>query len=76
MIPKRLTGKIKMPFINDLVEIIHFDDGNQDFEALSNVWKIVEFKFNKTKTIIQHLQNPKIKRSISSWKIQVIKYPE
>ncbi len=65
-----------MPFINDLVEIIHFDDGNQDFEALSNVWKIVEFKFNKTKTIIQHLQNPKIKRRISSWKIQVIKYPE
>jgi len=59
-----------MAFINDLVEITHFDDGNQDFESLSNVWKIVEFKFNKTKTIIQHLQNPKIKR-VSSWKIQV-----
>ena len=65
-----------MPFLNDLVEITHFDDGNQQYTSLPNIWKIVGFKFNKSKSIILNLQSPEIKRSISSWKIRVINYPE
>jgi len=65
-----------MPFINDLVEITHFDDGNQPYTSLPNIWKIIGFKFNKSKSIILNSQSPEIKRSISSWKIRVIKYPE
>jgi hypothetical protein len=65
-----------MPFLNDLVEITHFDDGNQQYISLPNIWKITGFKFNKSKSIIINLQRPEIKRSISSWKIRVINYSE
>ena len=40
--------------LGNIVKINHFDDGNQDlFETNHpNIWKIVEFRFNKGKSII------------------------
>jgi len=57
--------------INDIVEIKQFDDGNQSFKYKPNVWKIIGFKFNKSKSIIKNTMDECIKpRSISTWKIK------
>ena len=62
-----------MTSIGDLVQIMHFDDGNQEFKNVPNVWKIIEFQFNKSKCVIQNMTLPNMKpRSISSWKINRI----
>ena len=59
--------------IGDLVKINTFDDGNQEFKDKPNIWKIIEFKFNRSKSIIVNVNNADIKpRSISSWKLNKI----
>jgi hypothetical protein len=59
--------------IGDIVKITVFDDGNQDFKNENNMWKIKNFRFNKSKSIIEHIDNKNIKnRSISSWKLRKI----
>ena len=59
--------------IGDMVEITLFDDGNKDLKYENNMWKIKNFKFNKSKSIIEHIDNKNIKnRSISSWKLRKI----
>ena len=67
--------------IGNIVRIFHFDDGNQDLlENNHNIWKIVEFRFEKSKSIITPVEWIKDRpftskidmrpRSISSWKLQ------
>lgn len=59
--------------IGDIVEITVFDDGNLDLKYENNMWKITNFRFNKSKSIIENTENKNIKnRSISSWKIRKI----
>ena len=59
--------------IGDIVKITVFDDGNQDYKNENNMWKIKNFRFNKSKSIIEHIDNKNIKnRSISSWKLRKI----
>ena len=61
--------------IDDLVQINVFDDGNQDLKYENNVWKIVQFKFNKGKSIIKNVENTSLKPfSISSWKLKHVEY--
>ena len=68
--------------IGDIVKIFHFDDGNQELleNNYPNLWRIIEFRFNKSKSIIQPVEWIKNRpftsaidinsRSISSWKLQ------
>tara|TARA_Y100001978_G_C23313969_1_gene255191 strand:+ start:42 stop:266 length:225 start_codon:yes stop_codon:yes gene_type:complete len=59
--------------IGDIVEITVFDDGNKDLKYENNMWKITNFRFNKSKSIIENTENKNIKnRSISSWKLRKI----
>ena len=59
--------------IGDLVKINTFDDGNKNLIYESNVWEIIDFKFNKSKSIIKNIRNEYIKPfSISSWKLNKI----
>ena len=59
--------------IGDIVEITVFDDGNQVYKNDANRWIIVDFKFNKGKSIIKHITEEKIRPfSISSWKINKV----
>lgn len=59
--------------IGDIVEITVFDDGNQVYKTNANRWIIVDFKFNKGKSIIKHISNEKLKSfSISSWKLNKV----
>jgi len=76
--------------LENIVRIFHFDDGNQDLLENNhpNLWKIVEFRFNKSKSIITPVEWIKNRpfasridmksRSISSWKLQKVdgKLPE
>ena len=76
--------------LGNIVRIFHFDDGNQDLLETNhpNLWKIVEFRFNKSKSIITPVEWIKNRpfasqvdiksRSISSWKLQKVdgKLPE
>ena len=76
--------------LGNIVRIFHFDDGNQDLLETNhpNIWKIVEFRFNKSKSIITPVEWIKNRpfashvdmksRSISSWKLQKVdgKLPE
>ena len=72
--------------IGDVVRIVEFDDGNQQFKNTVNMWKITAFRFNESKSIITPgdwienktfgpLINP---RTISTWKLQKVesKFPE
>ncbi len=70
--------------LENIVRIFHFDDGNQDLLETNhpNLWKIVEFRFNKSKSIITPVEWIKNRpfasridmksRSISSWKLQKV----
>ena len=70
--------------LGNIVRIFHFDDGNQDLLETNhpNLWKIVEFRFNKSKSIITPVEWIKNRpfasridmkpRSISSWKLQKV----
>lgn len=59
--------------IGDIVEITVFDDGRQIYKRESNRWIIVDFKFNRGKSIIKHISNEKLKSfSISSWKLNKV----
>jgi len=59
--------------IGNIVEITVYDDGNQRYKSEANRWIIVDFKFNRGKTIIQHISGKKIKPfSISSWKLNKV----
>ncbi len=59
--------------IGDIVEIKVYDDGNQKYKNEANRWIIVDFKFNKGKTIIEHISVKRIKPfSISSWKLNKV----
>jgi hypothetical protein len=61
--------------IDDLVQINIFDDGNKDLKYENNVWKIIQFKFNKGKSIIKNVENSNLKPlSISSWKLKHVNY--
>ncbi len=76
--------------LGNIVRIFHFDDGNQDLLETNhpNLWKIVEFRCNKSKSIIPPVEWSKKRpfasqvnmksRSISSWKLQKVdgKLPE
>jgi len=57
--------------LGNIVRIFHFDDGNQDLLENNhpNLWKIVEFRFNKSKSASQVDMKS---RSISSWKLQKV----
>ncbi len=71
--------------VGDLVKITTFDDGNTHLKDMLNMWRIVGFKFNKTKSLIIQVnwienrpwgkREPLVARSISSWKLQKISYP-
>lgn len=61
--------------IDDLVQISVFDDGNQNLQYENNVWKIVQFKYNKGKSIIKNVENTSMSPlSISSWKLKHVEY--
>ena len=61
--------------IDDLVQINVFDDGNQNLQYENNVWKIVQFKYNKGKSIIKNVENTSMSPlSISSWKLKHVDY--
>ena len=69
--------------IGSIVKITHFDDGNQDLKNTLNVWRVVGFKFNKSKSLITSVHSDsdglENRRSISTWKLQTtndFKMPE
>ena len=56
--------------IDDYVKIIRFDDGNQKYRySTVNRWIVINFKFNKSKTIIQNIDKNIKPISISTWKL-------
>jgi len=66
--------------MNKIVEIIVFDDGNDEFKECENIWKITKEMFNGGKVELTNMENNKIKiNSISAWKTRKIsnsQYPE
>lgn len=66
--------------MNKIVEIIVFDDGNDEFKGYENKWKITKEMFNGGKVELTNMENKKIKiNSISAWKTRKIsnsQYPE
>lgn len=66
--------------MNKIVEIIVFDDGNDEFKEYENKWKITKEMFNGGKVELTNMENKKIKiNSISAWKTRKIsnsQYPE
>jgi len=66
--------------MNKIVEIIVFDDGNDEFKGYENIWKITKEMFNGGKVELTNMENNKIKiNSISAWKTRKIsnsQYPE
>ena len=55
--------------MNKIVEIIVFDDGNDEFKEYENIWKITKEMFNGGKVELTNMENRKIKiNSISAWK--------
>jgi hypothetical protein len=55
--------------MNKIVEIIVFDDGNDEFKEYENIWKITKEMFNGGKVELTNMENRKIKiKSISAWK--------
>ena len=55
--------------MNKIVEIIVFDDGNDEFKEYENIWKITKEMFNGGKIELTNMENNKIKiNSISAWK--------
>jgi len=66
--------------MNKIVEIIVFDDGNDEFKGNENKWKITKEMFNGGKVELTNMENKKIKiYSISAWKTRKIsnsQYPE
>ena len=66
--------------MNKIVEIIVFDDGNDEFKDCVNQWKITKEMFNGGKVELTNMENKKIKiNSISAWKTRKVsndQYPE
>ena len=66
--------------MNKIVEIIVFDDGNDEFKGYENKWKITKEMFNGGKVELTNVENNKIKiKSISAWKtrkVSNVQYPE
>lgn len=66
--------------MSKIVEIIVFDDGNDEFKGYENRWAITKKMFNGGKVELTNVTNQNIKiRSISAWKtrkISNIQYPE
>ncbi len=66
--------------MSKIVEIIVFDDGNDEFKGYENRWAITKKMFNGGKVELKNVANKNIKiRSISAWKtrkISNIQYPE
>ena len=66
--------------MNKIVEIIVFDDGNDEFKGYENRWKITKEMFNGGKVELTNVENNKIKiKSISAWKtrkVSNVQYPE
>ena len=66
--------------MNKIVEIIVFDDGNDEFKGYENRWKITKEMFNGGKVELTNVENKKIKiNSISAWKTRKVsnaQYPE
>ena len=61
--------------IGDYVKIARFDDGNQKYRyAAVNRWIVTDFKFNKSKTIIQNIDKNIKAISISTWKLMNDKF--
>jgi hypothetical protein len=55
--------------MNKIVEIIVFDDGNDEFKEYENIWKITKEMFNGGKVELTNMENNRIKiKSISAWK--------
>lgn len=55
--------------MNKIVEIIVFDDGNDEFKEYENIWKITKEMFNGGKVELTNMENNRIKiNSISAWK--------
>jgi hypothetical protein len=66
--------------MSKIVEIIVFDDGNDEFKGYENRWTITKKMFNGGKVELTNVADQNIKiRSISSWKTRKIlhlQYPE
>tara|TARA_Y100001978_G_C23428529_1_gene307220 strand:+ start:164 stop:367 length:204 start_codon:yes stop_codon:yes gene_type:complete len=61
--------------MNKIVEIIVFDDGNDEFKGYENIWKITKEMFNGGKVELTNMENNKIKiNSISAWKTREKNY--
>ena len=61
--------------VGDLVKINTFDDGNQKYKFEENKWIVLNFKYNKSKSIIKNVINETIEEfSISSWKLNKLIY--
>ena len=61
--------------MNKIVEIIVFDDGNDEFKEFENIWKITKEMFNGGKVELTNMENNKIKiNSISAWKTREKNY--
>jgi len=61
-----------------MYEIRTFDDGNQQYKQLLNIWYIIDKKFNGGKLILKNVKEPSIIiNTISSWKVgKIIEFPE
>jgi len=61
--------------MNKIVEIIVFDDGNDEFKEYENIWKITKEMFNGGKVELTNMENNRIKiNSISAWKTREKNY--
>ena len=59
--------------MNKTVEIIVFDDGNDEFKEYENIWKITKEMFNGGKVELTNVHDNTIKlKSISAWKTRKI----
>ena len=59
--------------MSEIVTIIVFDDGREDFKKHINEWIITKKMFNGSKVELTNVHNTNIKlNSISSWKIRPI----
>ena len=55
-----------------LCYINHYDDGLEPLKKESNLWSIIDTN-NRGKYVIQHISKPDIIRTISTWKVTIVK---
>ena len=61
-----------------MYEITTFDDGNQQYKQLSNIWYIIDTQFSGSKLILKNVKESSIIiNTISAWKVgKIMEFPE